>query len=289
MRTQAARQPAAEVLPPLSIERVEVFGVAVPLVGPGFKNAYLTKTVQKSALVRITASGGAVGLGNIDPSPGYSTETIEASLSALREELAPLHARPRCGEYPSAAMRASTPRCPDTSTPRRRSRWRASISRRAWQACRSTPTSAAQSKSASSSTPGSASSRPTRQRKRRCTGRSRASAPQRSKSAATSDADRDRVAAIREAVGPEFRATHRRERRLRRRDLNRARAHGRAVQAPALRAAGARSRHRGHGARAPRGECARYPDHGRRVRPRITRASSASSRPTRPTSSKSKS
>ena len=89
MRTQAARQPAAEVVPPLSIERVEVFGVAVPLVGPGFKNAYLTKTVQKSALVRITASGGAVGVGNIDPSPGYSAETIEASLSALREKLAP--------------------------------------------------------------------------------------------------------------------------------------------------------------------------------------------------------
>jgi len=89
MRTQAARQPATEVLPPLSIERVEVFGVAVPLVGPGFKNAYLTKTVQKSALVRITAAGGAVGLGNIDPSPGYSAETIEASLAALRERLAP--------------------------------------------------------------------------------------------------------------------------------------------------------------------------------------------------------
>ena len=61
MRTQAARRPAADDLPPLSIERVEVFGVAVPLVGPGFKNAYLTKTVQKSALVRITASGGAIG------------------------------------------------------------------------------------------------------------------------------------------------------------------------------------------------------------------------------------
>src|ERR1043166_119727 len=83
MRTQAARRPAADDLPPLSIERVEVFGVAVPLVGPGFKNAYLTKTVQKSALVRITASGGAIGLGNIDPSPGYSAESIEAPLPAL--------------------------------------------------------------------------------------------------------------------------------------------------------------------------------------------------------------
>src|ERR1043165_3566082 len=81
MRTQAAPRPAADDLPPLSIERVEVFGVAVPLVGPGFKNAYLTKPVQKSALVRITTSGEASVLGNIDPSPGYSAESIEASLA----------------------------------------------------------------------------------------------------------------------------------------------------------------------------------------------------------------
>ena len=53
----------------LPIERVEVHGVAVPLV-QGFKNAYATKSVQKSAVVRVTARGGAVGLGNIDPSPG---------------------------------------------------------------------------------------------------------------------------------------------------------------------------------------------------------------------------
>ena len=71
------------------IERVEVFGVAVPLAGGGFKNAYLTKTVQKSAVVRITAASGAVGLGNIDPSPGYSLESIEDSLAALRGTLAP--------------------------------------------------------------------------------------------------------------------------------------------------------------------------------------------------------
>ena len=71
------------------IERVEVHGVAVPLVGNGFKNAYVTKTVQKSAIVRVFAVGGAVGLGNIDPSPGYSTETIDKSLDALRTRLAP--------------------------------------------------------------------------------------------------------------------------------------------------------------------------------------------------------
>jgi L-alanine-DL-glutamate epimerase-like enolase superfamily enzyme len=74
----------------LPITNVEVFGVAVPLVGAGFRNAYVTKTVQKSALVRLTAADGTVGLGNIDPSPGYSVETIEQSLKVIRERLAPL-------------------------------------------------------------------------------------------------------------------------------------------------------------------------------------------------------
>src|SRR4051812_28682226 len=74
-------QPASAAL---RIERVDVFGVAMPLVGPGFSNAYTTKKVQKSAIVRVVGSDGSIGLGNIDPSPGYSVETIEASLDALR-------------------------------------------------------------------------------------------------------------------------------------------------------------------------------------------------------------
>ena len=74
---------------PTRIAKVEVFGVEVPLVGAGFKNAYITKKKQRSALVRLTAADGAVGLGNIDPSPGYSMETIEQSLEALRRSLAP--------------------------------------------------------------------------------------------------------------------------------------------------------------------------------------------------------
>lgn len=73
----------------LPIERVEIFGVAVPLIGPGFSNAYVTKKIQKSAIVRLTAADGSLGLGNIDPSPGYSTETIEESLAALRDRLSP--------------------------------------------------------------------------------------------------------------------------------------------------------------------------------------------------------
>lgn len=72
-----------------TISKVEVFGVAVPLVGGGFKNAYVTKTVQKSAVIRITDQDGRIGLGNIDPSPGYSVESIEDSLKVLKETLAP--------------------------------------------------------------------------------------------------------------------------------------------------------------------------------------------------------
>src|SRR4030081_1721787 len=89
MSPQAGPRRISEPRPKLAIERVEVFGVAVPLVGGGFKNAYATKTVQKSAVVRVPPTGGAVGLGNIDPSPGYSTETIEESLAALRGKLVP--------------------------------------------------------------------------------------------------------------------------------------------------------------------------------------------------------
>lgn len=95
----------------LPIAKVEVFGVAVPLVGPGFRNAYITKTVQKSAIVRITAEDGSVGLGNIDPSPGYSVETIEQSLAALRQHLAPLLQGRDAGNLHrlSAAMDACLP------------------------------------------------------------------------------------------------------------------------------------------------------------------------------------
>jgi len=73
----------------MKIEKVEVFGVAVPLIGE-YKNAYLSKTVQKSAIVRITASGGVWGLGNIDPTPGYSKEQTPEHLAVLRGKLAPL-------------------------------------------------------------------------------------------------------------------------------------------------------------------------------------------------------
>lgn len=74
----------------MKIERVEVFGVAVPLARP-YKTAYGENTsTQKSALVRITASGGAFGLGNVDPIPGYSEASIGETLRALEAVFARL-------------------------------------------------------------------------------------------------------------------------------------------------------------------------------------------------------
>ena len=55
----------------MQIERVEAFGIAMPLLRT-FKNAQGPKTIQKSAIVRITASDGTIGIGNVDPVPGGS-------------------------------------------------------------------------------------------------------------------------------------------------------------------------------------------------------------------------
>ena len=73
----------------MKIERVEVFGVAMPLIGE-YTTAYKSKSIQKSAVVRITDSVGRIGLGNVDPVPGYSVESIEDTLAALRSRFGPL-------------------------------------------------------------------------------------------------------------------------------------------------------------------------------------------------------
>ena len=73
----------------MKIARVEVFGVAMPLVGE-YKNAYTSKTALKSTVVRITADDGTVGLGNIDPTPGYSHEDPLEHYRLLKTKLGPL-------------------------------------------------------------------------------------------------------------------------------------------------------------------------------------------------------
>ena len=70
------------------IETVEVFGVAVPLIG-AFSTSYQATSLQRSAVVRLTASDGTIGLGNVDPVPGYSEESTDETLSALAERFIP--------------------------------------------------------------------------------------------------------------------------------------------------------------------------------------------------------
>jgi muconate cycloisomerase len=61
----------------------------MPLVGE-YKNAYLSKSIVKAAVVRITAAGGATGCGSIEPTPGYSKESVEDCLQVVESRLAPL-------------------------------------------------------------------------------------------------------------------------------------------------------------------------------------------------------
>jgi len=98
------------VTSPNSISRIELIGVAVPLVG-AFASAAGSGSVQRSALVRVHDADGAAGLGNCDPSPGYSAETVEDALAALRDRLGPavLGLNPANIHRVVAAMEAEQP------------------------------------------------------------------------------------------------------------------------------------------------------------------------------------
>ena len=71
----------------LPIECIEILGVEIPLSEP-FRISKAEIRTQKSAVVRITA-GGVVGLGNVDPTPGYSLYSVEAILASLERRVGP--------------------------------------------------------------------------------------------------------------------------------------------------------------------------------------------------------
>jgi L-alanine-DL-glutamate epimerase-like enolase superfamily enzyme len=71
------------------IDRVEVFGVAMPLIGT-FKSAGISKQATKCVVVRLTASDGAVGISSIEPSAAAkSPGTAAELLVTLRDRIAP--------------------------------------------------------------------------------------------------------------------------------------------------------------------------------------------------------
>jgi muconate cycloisomerase len=73
----------------LKIDRVEVFGVAMPLTGT-FTSAGVSKNSTKCVVVRLTASDGTIGISSIDPSStAKSPNTGPELAAAIRERIAP--------------------------------------------------------------------------------------------------------------------------------------------------------------------------------------------------------
>ena len=73
----------------LKIERVEVFGVAMPLNGT-FTSAGIAKQATKCVVVRLTASDGTVGISSIEPSAAAKSPGTAAELAvAIRDRIAP--------------------------------------------------------------------------------------------------------------------------------------------------------------------------------------------------------
>lgn len=73
----------------LKIDRVEVFDIAMPLKGT-FKSAGVAKTAIKCVVVRLTASDGTIGISSIDPSSvAKSPNTGPELAAAIRDRLAP--------------------------------------------------------------------------------------------------------------------------------------------------------------------------------------------------------
>lgn len=91
MTTSANLTPVSARVPhmtQLTIRCIEIFRVAVPLRGEGFRNAYAHTTEQHSIIVRVDTDGGS-GYGNVDPIPGYSAASVEDTLTALHAQLGP--------------------------------------------------------------------------------------------------------------------------------------------------------------------------------------------------------
>jgi muconate cycloisomerase len=72
----------------VKISKIEVFGLNIPLRG-SFRSAHGIKSGQNSIVVRVVANEGFAGVGNVDPDAGYSEESFSATLATIRERLAP--------------------------------------------------------------------------------------------------------------------------------------------------------------------------------------------------------
>lgn len=72
----------------MKIARIDIHPLQIPLKGV-FRNAHDTKTRQESIVVCVRTDEGITGLGNVDPDPGHSEESFGETLKAVRT-LAPV-------------------------------------------------------------------------------------------------------------------------------------------------------------------------------------------------------
>ncbi|HZD41524.1 MAG TPA: enolase C-terminal domain-like protein [Terriglobales bacterium] len=72
----------------MKITRIDVFPVRIPLK-TAFRNSHLVRLSQDSIVVRVAADEGFMGLGDVDPDPGYSEESFAETLSTIRDQLTP--------------------------------------------------------------------------------------------------------------------------------------------------------------------------------------------------------
>ena len=67
----------------MKILGIDIHPLQIPLKGT-FRNAHDTKTRQESIVVRVRTDEGLTGLGNVDPDPGHSEESFGETLKAVR-------------------------------------------------------------------------------------------------------------------------------------------------------------------------------------------------------------
>jgi len=80
----------------MKITHIDVYLLNIPLRGT-FITSQSARTHQRSVVIQVHTETGLTGLGNVDPSPGYSDETPEEVVSCLKDTLIPamLHKDPR--------------------------------------------------------------------------------------------------------------------------------------------------------------------------------------------------
>ena len=68
----------------MKISKIDIFPLSIPLKG-FFRNARLAKTCQQSIVLKVHTDEGTEGVGNVDPDPGYSEESFSEILAAIRQ------------------------------------------------------------------------------------------------------------------------------------------------------------------------------------------------------------